>query len=540
MSTLTFTFNNTSSPAVAITAALTFTATTTTKSCNYELSINGGAYGAPQAVTDMTAAEFPGQSIPAGQTLAVRLSGVTGVGTLTGMDVTNTATAYLTTVATSDSGTGGDWGLGGITSFASTFATCTRLVSVPDHIPSTVLSLANMFNDADGINDPNISLWNTSFVTNMSGLFALTNGASAFNQNIGTWNVSSVTTFANMFSSATTFNNNGAAMPWTTIGSAVTGNIVNMSGMFAAATAFNADISLWNTGKVFTMQNMFNGATIFNKDISVWNVNAVTNMNNMFDSAAAFNAPIQYWNTGTSSYTQIIQNATAFQATYGPPVVTANYAYPTLPSAYFNVTRPTRYPCFMKGTQILCLRAEEEVYRPVQDLRKGDLVKTYRNGYLPIHMIGTSSLSNPGDDERTTNRLYKCSKELYPSLFEDLYITGCHSILVPALTNDQWENTKDMLGNVYITDNHFRLMACIDEKAQPFQRDAMIDIYHIALENEDYYMNYGIYANGLLVETCSKRYLTELSNMRIIGEDEACYDAPSVNVFSELSSFIQC
>jgi hypothetical protein len=31
-------------------------------------------------------------------------------------------------------------------------------------------------------------------------------------------------------------------------------------------------------------------------------------------------------------------------------------------------------------------------------------------------------------------------------------------------------------------------------------------------------MNYGVYANGLLVESCSKRYLTELSNMRILGE----------------------
>jgi hypothetical protein len=41
-------------------------------------------------------------------------------------------------------------------------------------------------------------------------------------------------------------------------------------------------------------------------------------------------------------------------------------------------------------------------------------------------------------------------------------------------------------------------------------------IYHIALENEDYYMNYGIYANGLLVETCSKRYLSELSDMVMI------------------------
>jgi len=30
-------------------------------------------------------------------------------------------------------------------------------------------------------------------------------------------------------------------------------------------------------------------------------------------------------------------------------------------------------------------------------------------------------------------------------------------------------------------------------------------------------MNYGIYANGLLVESCSKRYLIELSKMEIIN-----------------------
>jgi hypothetical protein len=34
-------------------------------------------------------------------------------------------------------------------------------------------------------------------------------------------------------------------------------------------------------------------------------------------------------------------------------------------------------------------------------------------------------------------------------------------------------------------------------------------IYHFALENEDNYMNYGVYANGLLVETTSKRFMDE-------------------------------
>jgi hypothetical protein len=29
----------------------------------------------------------------------------------------------------------------------------------------------------------------------------------------------------------------------------------------------------------------------------------------------------------------------------------------------------------------------------------------------------------------------------------------------------------------------------------------------MALENDDYYMNYGIYANGLLVESTSKRFM---------------------------------
>jgi hypothetical protein len=36
------------------------------------------------------------------------------------------------------------------------------------------------------------------------------------------------------------------------------------------------------------------------------------------------------------------------------------------------------------------------------------------------------------------------------------------------------------------------------------------------LENENYYWNYGIYANGLLVETTSKRMMKELSGMELL------------------------
>ncbi len=198
-------------------------------------------------------------------------------------------------------------------------------------------------------------------------------------------------------------------------------------------------------------------------------------------------------------------------------------------------------PCFLEGTKILCLKNNVEQYQPIESLRKGDLVKSIYNGYVPIYMIGTTSFYNPGNDYRVVNRLYKCPKENYPSLFEDLYITGCHSILVPSMTDDQWENTKAVNGNVFVTDNHFRLIACADEKALPFNKEGFMNIYHIALEHSDKYMNYGIYANGLLVETCSKRYIKELSGMRILGEED-CTASQSMqldNVFNKNTGLIE-
>ena len=69
---------------------------------------------------------------------------------------------------------------------------------------------------------------------------------------------------------------------------------------------------------------------------------------------------------------------------------------------------------------------------------------------------------------------------------------------------------------LFITDNKYRLPVCVDERSTVYDKPGPHMIYHLALENDNYYANYGIYANGLLVETCSKRFLKELSNMEII------------------------
>jgi hypothetical protein len=172
--------------------------------------------------------------------------------------------------------------------------------------------------------------------------------------------------------------------------------------------------------------------------------------------------------------------------------------------------------CFKENSKILCLIDGTEKEMLVQDIRNGVLVKTSLNGYLPVKRIGTSKINNPGNSERILDRLYLCSQKEYPELNEDLVITGAHAILVNELTQKQREETMKLLNDIFITDDKYRLLAHIDERAIPYEVEGKHNIYHIALENENIYYNYGIYANGLLVESCSIRYLTELSNMTFL------------------------
>jgi len=173
-------------------------------------------------------------------------------------------------------------------------------------------------------------------------------------------------------------------------------------------------------------------------------------------------------------------------------------------------------PCFLEGTTVLVSVDGQEKYVPIESLRKGDFVKTSRNGYKKIEVIGQGNIENPASDERIENRLYKCSTSNYSELKEDLYITGCHSILVDTLSDFQKEETIKHLGQTFVTDGKYRLMACIDERAKPWNSEGRFTIWHLALENADPKMNYGIYVNGgLLVETTSINFLKNRSNMEL-------------------------
>jgi hypothetical protein len=169
--------------------------------------------------------------------------------------------------------------------------------------------------------------------------------------------------------------------------------------------------------------------------------------------------------------------------------------------------------CFKEGAKILT----DVGYKSIETLKKGDLVKTLTKGFVPIEMIGQKKMHNSASNDRVAEQLYICTQEFYPEVFEPLIITGCHSILVDAFENDQQrEQVSEVLGNIYVTEGKYRLPACVDERSKVYLEKGDFTIYHIALENESYYGNYGVFANGLLVETCSRRYLKELANMKLL------------------------
>jgi hypothetical protein len=171
------------------------------------------------------------------------------------------------------------------------------------------------------------------------------------------------------------------------------------------------------------------------------------------------------------------------------------------------------YPCFKEDSKILTNNG----YKPIQDLQKGDLVQTLLHGFKAIVMIGKREIFHPASYNRIKEQLYVYNPSEYLEIFEPLVLTGCHSILVDDFINkEQMNKAIEVNGDLYITDNKYRLPASIDTRASILNESGTYTIYHLALENEDYYMNYGIYANGLLVESCSKRNLKELSNMSII------------------------
>ena len=194
----------------------------------------------------------------------------------------------------------------------------------------------------------------------------------------------------------------------------------------------------------------------------------------------------------------------------GPLMITVNSSNYLYISNYLgdSVAATTSPLCFNHDTKILCLNKEfQEQYIPIQDLRKGDVVKTYLHGYREIQFIGKGACSN--NPHVWYGSMYKMEKTDTNGLFEDLIVTGGHAILVDQVTEEQ-ENAYEPLGVKGFSekiDDKFLLLAAVSDQFVQLTDNEMYTYYHLVLENDgDDNQKFGIWANGILSESTTKQH----------------------------------
>ena len=170
--------------------------------------------------------------------------------------------------------------------------------------------------------------------------------------------------------------------------------------------------------------------------------------------------------------------------------------------------------CFNDDTKILCLNSLnlEDEYIPIQDLKKGYLVKTYLHGYHKIEYIYQSFIVN--NPNQWDHCMYKMEKTEENGLLEDLILTGGHSIMVDSISEVEQERYNKLGLSNFAKENKvdekYLLLASVSEQFIPLTDTNIYTIYHFCLENNgDDTKRYGVWANGILTETPSKQYLVE-------------------------------
>lgn len=91
-----------------------------------------------------------------------------------------------------------------------------------------------------------------------------------------------------------------------------TSNVTNMSGMFHFATLAQPDTSKWIVSNVTDMSWMFYRATSANPNVTDWDVSSVTNMHKMFEKAEKAEPNVTNWNVSkVTDFSEMFYDATS-------------------------------------------------------------------------------------------------------------------------------------------------------------------------------------------------------------------------------------
>ena len=295
---------------------------------------------------------------------------------------------------------------------------------------------------------------------------------------------------------------------------------ISMSLQSGGGVIFDGYFSVDNTSNV--IQSFYNAIDItFSNNIIITTVATFTNTTGSHNNTESNNLfvsnkfPVGGTTISSIPNLDATYNATEWALWSGTAVRSrlsyySNGSWTDLPNTFINIfnINPISDPsCFNEGTKILCLNKNlEEEYIPIENLRKGDLVKSYKHGYRKIDLIGKNPMIN--NPNRFNECMYKMEKTEDNGLIEDLIVTGHHSILIDNLGICKEENDK-IFGTTTMIDDKYLLLSAVSNDFKKIENTNLYTYYHFILENngnDD--ERFGVWANGILTETTSKNQFT--------------------------------
>jgi hypothetical protein len=310
-------------------------------------------------------------------------------------------------------------------------------------------------------------------------------------------------------------------------------NTVTSIGIAAFSRCGFRNLSWWPTGSTLIDDSTFSYCT----DLTYVTIpSAVSSIETFaFDNCTSLsNIILPYYTRPT----KVILNADSFSNTtdinasnYSPltrMIQDGRYTTGELTTAGFDalaIAGAESSSCFNEGTKIFCLKNDKEEYLPIQDLRKGDIVKTYLHGYKKIDLIGKARMRN-NSSNKWKNNMFVMRKTLENNLIEDLIMTGGHSLLVDEFKREYFR--EDRIGyyeiqksNPWTIDGKHLLLAGVSNFFKEIHDNNLYTYYNFTLDsNGDDEKRYGIWANGVLAEIPSKAQFVSFNEYELYPDCE--------------------
>lgn len=178
-----------------------------------------------------------------------------------------------------------------ITDMSGMFYNCNLLsnLDVSKFNTSNVTDMTSMFYGCTSLTILDVSNFNTSNVTDMSGMFYSCSNLSTLD--LSSFDTSSVSKMSFMFSLS--------GVNTLDLSHFNTSNVKNISYMFSWCLSLTSlNVSSWKTTNITDMSNLFTNSGLISLDLSNWDTSNVTDMSNMFNSCKSLsNLDLSNWNT---------------------------------------------------------------------------------------------------------------------------------------------------------------------------------------------------------------------------------------------------